>query len=64
MNNNERTVTVRIQRRELIDLMLACAAIAEETEAGKWTALHGKLSEILNKFDEENGISVYRQKEG
>ncbi len=64
MNNNERTVTVRITRLELLDLMLACAVIAEETDAGKWMSLHGKLSEILNKFDEENGISVYRQKEG
>ena len=53
MTNNQRTVTVKVTRHELIDLCLACSAIAEETDAVKWRALYEKLEAQLSAFDEK-----------
>ena len=46
---NERTVTVKISRQELIDLLLLCAVHTDD--AKKWDDLHKKLYEQLKTFD-------------
>ena len=48
MNLNQRTVTIKVTRAELIDLMLLCAVIDD----GKWLKLHDKLREQAIKADE------------
>ncbi len=61
MTPNSMTVNLKLKRIEICDLLLACTAIAEETDAKKWTDLHDKLAEILNNFDESHGIGVFEQ---
>lgn len=51
---NQKTVTVKLRRSELCDLLIACAWVA--TDAGgdssnKWVKLHDILKEQLNDFD-------------
>ena len=51
---NNRTVTLKLKRRELVDLMCACTSMEFSVEEGhgkKWGALHDRLSEILKDFD-------------
>lgn len=55
---NLKTVTVKIKRIELCDLLLACSAIsASAKDAGetgkKWDELHDKLKAILDDFDQK-----------
>lgn len=54
--NNSRTVTVKITRRELIDLLIACNAVAYHADPApnKWHKLHDKLREQLALFDLKN----------
>jgi hypothetical protein len=54
--NNSRTVTVKITRRELVDLLVACATCSENVNdpANKWNKLHDKLREQLALFDLKN----------
>lgn len=54
--NNSRTVTVKITRRELVDLLIACTACSENANdpANKWNKLHDKLREQLALFDLKN----------
>ena len=53
---NQKTVTVKIKRIELCDLLLACTVISDSNpEAKKWEALHDKLKQILEEFDRKNG---------
>lgn len=54
MTYNGRTVTMRLKRIEVCDLLIALTAVADSSEAKKWGALHDKIEEILMKFDEEN----------
>ena len=61
MNYNSRTVTVKMSRSDLCNLLMATTSIAqtlqeEGREASKWGALHDKLREQLDAFDERNGI--------
>lgn len=53
---NFRTVTVKITRRELVDLLIACNACSENVNdpANKWNKLHDKLREQLALFDLKN----------
>lgn len=53
LNNNSRTVTLKLQRREVCDLLLALTLISHESDATKWAALHDKVKGILNTFDEK-----------
>ena len=46
---NERSVTIKITRHELIDLLLLCAA--QTNNAKKWDDLHKKLYEQLKIFE-------------
>lgn len=41
--------TLRLRRREIIDLMLSCTIRMDE--GSKWTALHDKLEEQLGQED-------------
>lgn len=55
---NEKTVTVKIKRIELCDLLLACTALdnATDEETKKWAKLHDRLKEILDDFDSKQEI--------
>ena len=46
---NHRTVTVKITRHELCDLLLATTALSDQGK--KWGELHDKLRAQLNAFD-------------
>lgn len=49
---NERTVTMKLKRIELCDLLLATTVLTQSNpDAQKWEQLHGKLKEILDAFD-------------
>lgn len=50
---NQKTVTVKMKRIELCDLLIACTALDEETNADnrKWAKLHDKLKAVLDEFD-------------
>lgn len=61
MSYNQKTVTVKLQRIEVCDLLLACTAVAAESEAKKWNELHDKLAAILDEFDQKNGIGIFKQ---
>lgn len=56
MTYNQRTVTLKLARIDVCDLLLACTAIACESDAYKWEVLHDKLLTILEDFDEKNGM--------
>ena len=54
MSNNQKTVTVKITRGELIDLLIACWAASDysqEPRPNKWNRLHDKLDEQLKQYD-------------
>lgn len=61
MTYNQRTMTVKLERIDVCDLMLACTVIADETGAEKWSKLHDKLLAMIDAFDEKNGIGVSEQ---
>lgn len=61
MTYNQRTVTLKLERIEVCDLLLACTAISEETDAKKWSELHDKLRAILDDYDMKNGVGVFNQ---
>jgi len=58
---NERTVTVKIKRGELVDLMRALTAISssmdnEGLSHDKWDTLHDKLKAIRDEFDSKQEL--------
>ena len=55
---DEKTVTVKIKRIELCDLLLACTALDDITDENtkKWAKLHDKLKEILDDYDSKHEI--------
>jgi hypothetical protein len=53
---NLKTVSLKLKRIEVCDLLLACTALSDATDnAKKWSDLHDKLQEILNEFDKKQG---------
>ena len=61
MTYNQRTVSVKLTRIEVCDLLIATTSIAQQLKkeghtASKWEALHDKLSEQLTAFDAKNGF--------
>lgn len=55
---NQRTVNVKITRRELCDLILACDMIERDRQkhggtGEKWKALRDKLAKQRDVFDEK-----------
>lgn len=55
---NQKTVTVKMKRIELCDLLMACTALDEETNADnrKWAKLHDKLKAVLDEFDSKQEV--------
>ena len=53
---NLKTVTMKLHRIDLCDLMLACTMVDETVgdDNTKWSELHDKLAQILSEFDEKN----------
>lgn len=58
MMYNERTMNVKLKRIEVCDLLIACTALEQETEAKKWGELHDKLEKILEAFDKKNAYAI------
>lgn len=48
---NQKTVTLKLKRREVIDLILACNELARD--GNKWGALHDKIRRELDKHDDK-----------
>lgn len=46
---NGRTVIIKLTRREVVDLLLACDAMSAESD--KWNAIGDKIRKQLNVFD-------------
>ena len=51
---NGKTVTLKLKRIEVCNLMLACTALSQEENREHWNELHDKLMQIINEFDEKN----------
>ena len=56
---NAKTVTLKIRRIDLCDLMMACTAVSTSLDNGndkkRWDDLHGRLDAILKEFDKKQG---------
>lgn len=51
---NLRTITIKLERTKVLDLMLACAMVAASDGAGrKWQYLHDELKAAVDSADEE-----------
>lgn len=57
---NQKTVTVKMKRIELCDLLMACTALDEETNADnrKWAKLHDKLKAVLDEYDSKQEVNT------
>lgn len=55
---NQRTITAKLKRIDICDLLLACTVLDSKTDAEttKWAKLHDKLAEILDEFDSKQEI--------
>ncbi len=54
---NEKTVTVKIKRGDLCDLLLACSALSRVPDsAKKWKRLHDQLKQIVDDFDSKQDL--------
>lgn len=51
---NERTVTLKLKRIDVCNLLLATTILSQNSDASKWKRLHYELKQILNEFDEKN----------
>lgn len=52
MATNDMTVTLKLKRIEVCDLLMACIVTDNMAEgAEKWSKLHDKLKTILDEFD-------------
>ena len=56
---NQKTVTIKMKRIELCDLILACTNAMQNANDGgeKWKKLHDMLKEQLDAFDEKQGVT-------
>ena len=50
---NQFETTIKLQRIEICDLLIACLNCYNETNATKWLELHNKLNYQLNELDEQ-----------
>lgn len=58
---NQRTVTLKMERIKVCDLMLACTVLSISTKENgkggeKWEAPHDQLKSILDEFDKKQGF--------
>lgn len=52
---NMRTVTLKLQRHEVCDLLLAVSVAFEESNnANRWVSLHQRIKDQLDAFDFKN----------
>ena len=51
---NEKTVTMKLKRSAVCDLLLAITAVSQASDAKKWKELHDKVKTILQDFDNKN----------
>ena len=58
MTYNQNTMTVKLKRIEVCDLMLACTYLDQNTDGMKWGELHDKLKAMIDAFDEKNGYGT------
>lgn len=50
--NNRRTVKMQLERREMVDLLIALDAVCEGVPNDtKWQSLHDKLRQMLDEAD-------------
>lgn len=54
--HNYKTVTLKLNRIDVCNLLLATTSLKHETKAEKWGLLHDKLKQILDDFDEKNPV--------
>lgn len=54
--HNEKTMTLKLKRIDVCNLILACTIISRESDATKWKNLHDTLTQALDEFDEKNPI--------
>ena len=52
--HNYKKVTMKLDRIDLCNLILATTSLKIDTKAEKWGVLHDKLKAILDEFDEKN----------
>ena len=51
---NLRTITIKLERTKVLDLMLACSLVAASDGAGmKWRYLHDELKAAVDSADEK-----------
>ncbi len=53
---NKRTVTLKLQRREVVKVLVALDAVSMSTDIGsasEWQPLHDKIKQMLNDADKE-----------
>ena len=51
---NMQTITIKLDRRKVLDLMLACSLVAASDGAGKkWSYLHDELKAAVDAADEK-----------
>lgn len=50
---NQKTVTLKLKRIDLCNLLLATTVLKGRSDAQKWRDLHDKLQQILHDFDEK-----------
>lgn len=51
---NMQTITIKLERTKVIDLMLACSLVAASDGAGKkWSYLHDELKAAVGASDEK-----------
>lgn len=51
---NQKTVTLKLKRIDVCDLLLATTALFNDVGAEKWNLLHDKLEQVLDDFDNAN----------
>lgn len=54
MTHNEKTVTLKLKRIDVCNLLLATTALSDGENREHWKVLHDKLKQILDEFDEKN----------
>lgn len=60
---NERTITLKLQRIDICNLLIATTASAQSSGASKWRDLHDKLYSILENWDNENLEKILKELE-
>lgn len=50
---NQRTITVKMKRLELCDLLVALSVVTENGASDKYKRLHDELIKQLDEFDEK-----------